>query len=67
MDEYTFIAEDNQAADQIEAAPVTQNVSAEQLYKNELAQETQVTHLHGGNDSCIVMRYHMVFCISCMA
>ncbi len=42
MDEYTFIAEDNKAADQIDSAPAVQNVSAEQLYKNELAQEMQV-------------------------
>ncbi len=42
MDEYTFIAEDSTAADQIDSAPAVQNVSAEQLYKNELAQEMQV-------------------------
>lgn len=42
MDEYTFIAEDSTAADQIASTPAVQNVSAEQLYKNELAQEMQV-------------------------
>lgn len=42
MDEYTFIAEDRQAEGQIEAAPAIQNVSAEQLYTNELVQELQV-------------------------
>lgn len=42
MDEYTFIAEDSTAADQIDNAPAVQNVSAEQLYRNELAQEMQV-------------------------
>ena len=42
MDEYTFIAEDPQVEGQIEAAPAIQNVSAEQLYTNELVQELQV-------------------------
>ena len=41
MDEYTFIAED-QPAQQIEGAPAAQSVSAEQMYRNELAQEMQV-------------------------
>ncbi|KAL0055526.1 hypothetical protein WJX82_001523 [Trebouxia sp. C0006] len=41
MDEYTFIAEDSTAADQMDSAPAVQTVSAEQLYKNELAQEMQ--------------------------
>ncbi len=45
MDEYTFIAEDSTAADQIDSGPAVQNVSAEQLYKNELAQEMQVMAL----------------------
>ena len=41
IDEYTFIAEE-QPVQQIEGAPATQSVSAEQLYRNELAQEMQV-------------------------
>ncbi|DBA73718.1 TPA: hypothetical protein ACH3X2_009696 [Trebouxia sp. C0005] len=42
MDEYTFIAEDSTAADQIGSAPAMQDVSDEQLYEHELAQQMQV-------------------------
>ena len=42
MDEYTFIAEDSTAADRVDSAPAVPDVSAEQLYKSELAQELQV-------------------------
>ena len=45
MDEYTFIAEDADADNQSGAVPTIQNVSAEQLYKNELLQEMQVHNL----------------------
>ncbi|KAL0036147.1 hypothetical protein WJX79_005668 [Trebouxia sp. C0005] len=41
MDEYTFIAEDSTAADQIGSAPAMQDVSDEQLYEHELAQQMQ--------------------------
>ncbi|DBA73716.1 TPA: hypothetical protein ACH3X2_009694 [Trebouxia sp. C0005] len=41
MDEYTFIAEDSTAADRVDSAPAVPDVSAEQLYKSELAQELQ--------------------------
>ena len=46
MDEYTFIAEDSTAADQIGSAPAMQDVSDEQLYEHELAQQMQVTAPH---------------------
>ena len=41
MDEYTFIAEDTEAAKQ-DGEPVVQHVSSEQVYNTELAQELQV-------------------------
>lgn len=40
MDEYTFIAEDAAAADG--SVPAIQQVSAEELYRKELAEEMQV-------------------------
>ena len=46
MDEYTFIAEDAAAADAAGAAPAIQQVSPEQLYRNELAEEMQVWSCH---------------------
>ncbi|KAA6422121.1 MAG: pescadillo protein [Trebouxia sp. A1-2] len=45
MDEYTFIAEDSTAADQIGSAPAMQDVSDEQLYEHELAQQMQALAL----------------------
>lgn len=42
MDQYTFIAEDAETTDQAGSLPALQPVSAEELYKNELAQEMQV-------------------------
>ena len=42
MDEYTFIAEDAEAADQAGSVPAIQQVSAEELYRKELAEEMQV-------------------------
>ncbi|KAL3153967.1 hypothetical protein ABBQ32_013523 [Trebouxia sp. C0010 RCD-2024] len=41
MDQYTFIAEDAETTDQAGSLPALQPVSAEELYKNELAQEMQ--------------------------
>lgn len=42
MDEYTFITEDGEAADQAGSVPALQQVSAEELYRKELAEEMQV-------------------------
>lgn len=62
MDEYTFIAEDNQAVAQIESTPAVQTVSAEQLYKNELVQELQVMSWLGQRNSTSYM--HQCLCCS---
>ena len=42
IDEYTFIAEDAEAPDQAGSVPAIQQVSAEELYRKELAEEMQV-------------------------
>lgn len=42
MDQYTFIAEDAEAADEAGSAPAIQHISAEELYRIELAEEMQV-------------------------
>ena len=44
MDQYTFIAEAADTTDQTGSIPALQPVSAEELYRNELAQEMQVHH-----------------------
>ena len=49
MDEYTFIAEDSEAADQAGSVPAMQQVSAEELYRKELAEEMQVQLLYKVN------------------
>lgn len=46
MDEYTFIAEDTEAADQAGSVPAIQQVSSEELYRKELAEEMQVPAAH---------------------
>ena len=49
LDEYTFIAEDTEAAGQAGTVPALQQVSAEELYRRELAEEMQVRLLHSAN------------------
>lgn len=49
MDEYTFIAEDTEAADQAGSVPAIQQVSSEELYRKELAEEMQVQLLYTVN------------------
>lgn len=52
MDQYTFIAEDAETRDQTGRLPALQPVSAEELYRMELAQEMQV-HTAYARDTCL--------------